>query len=61
MASVTIECRDADEADAIRVGLADPVARSMIAMVGILMPLTPKERDEVLAKVCDMYPLTSLK
>jgi hypothetical protein len=50
----TIEVKDRKEADAIRVGLADPVMRAQVVILGTLSQLpSDRARTRVLAFVQD--------
>jgi hypothetical protein len=53
---VTIECKDRQEADAIRAAMADPTARATVLIIGILLGLsTPAERSRVLRWAADKF------
>lgn len=49
----TIDVKDRNEGNAIALALEDPTTRAMVTMVGYLLPLSPKQRERVLAFVAD--------
>ncbi len=48
---VRIECKDADEAQAIERALLDPEVRAYVVVVGLLMPLTDRARARTASRV----------
>lgn len=51
---VAIEVKDRAEADAIRVGLSDPVTRAIVVVMGVLMALPDnRARQRVVEYVAD--------
>jgi len=49
----TIEVKDRKEADAVRVGLEDPAVRAFVVIIGLLLPMTQRQRKRVLQYVMD--------
>lgn len=53
MPRITIEVKDEHEGERIQLALADPTMRALIVTVGLLLPMTDRQRRRVLAYVND--------
>lgn len=49
----TVEVKDRREAEAVRVGLEDPAVRAFVIIMGVLLPLTSRQRARVMQYVTD--------
>jgi len=52
--TLTIECKDEAERDAIALALQNKTARAAVVIIGTLLPKSQRERQRIMNYVCDL-------